>query len=235
MTFKESGKHKAITFSYDDGVSQDLRLIELLNKYGLKCTFNLNSGLMGDRFTDDRNGRVITHYKFRPAEVRQVYTGHEIAAHTVSHPRLTELSEGQIIQEVETDRLRLSELAGYEVVGMAYPCGGINNDDRVAKIIKYNTGIAYCRTITNTDSFDLQENLYRFNPNVCHICETDRLMEMGRQFVELNADKPQIFYIWGHSYELDHEPDNWDKLEAFLQLVSGKDDIFYGTNREVLL
>lgn len=235
MTFKESGKRKAVTFSYDDGVSQDIRLIELLNKYGLKCTFNLNSGLMGDRFTNNHNGRIITHYKFRPEEIRQVYQGHEIAAHTVNHPRLTELYEEQIIHEVETDRLKLSELTGYEVVGMAYPMGGINNDDRVAEIIKNHTGIAYCRTITNTDSFDLQENLYRFNPNVYHIRETDRLMEMGRRFVELKADKPQIFYIWGHSYELDHEPDNWEKLEAFLQLISGKDDIFYGTNSEVLL
>lgn len=235
MTFKESGKRKAITFSYDDGVTQDLRLIELLNKYGLKCTFNLNSGLLGDRFTDSRNRRGITHYKFRPEEVRAVYEGHEIAAHTVNHPRLTELSEAEIIREVEQDRLALSELAGYEVIGMAYPCGGINNDDRVAEIIESNTGIAYCRTITNTDSFDLQENLYRFNPNVYHILEADRLMEMGRRFLELDPDKPQIFYIWGHSYELDREPDNWDRLESFLQLISGKNDIFYGTNREVLL
>ena len=28
-----NGKNKAITFSYDDGVTQDIRLIELFNKY----------------------------------------------------------------------------------------------------------------------------------------------------------------------------------------------------------
>ena len=38
---------KALTFSYDDGVTQDKRLIKILNKYGLKCTFNINSGLFG--------------------------------------------------------------------------------------------------------------------------------------------------------------------------------------------
>ena len=37
------GKNKAITFSYDDGVTQDRRLIEILNRYGLKATFNINS------------------------------------------------------------------------------------------------------------------------------------------------------------------------------------------------
>ena len=47
MTFQNQEKRKAITFSYDDGVTQDIRLIELMNKYGLKGTFNLNSELLG--------------------------------------------------------------------------------------------------------------------------------------------------------------------------------------------
>ena len=107
--------------------------------------------------------------------------------------------------------------------------------NRVAEIIKNNTGVKYSRTITNTDSFDIQPNLYRFNPNVYHILEYDRLMEMGRRFVELKADKPQIFYIWGHTFEMDYESDNWVKIEEFFKLISNRDDIFYGTNKEVLL
>ena len=38
---------KYVTFSFDDGVTQDKRLVELLDKYGLKATFNLNSSLLG--------------------------------------------------------------------------------------------------------------------------------------------------------------------------------------------
>ena len=37
-----NGMKKALTFSYDDGVTQDIRLIEIFNKYNLKATFNLN-------------------------------------------------------------------------------------------------------------------------------------------------------------------------------------------------
>ncbi len=48
-----NGKRKAVTFSYDDGVTQDIRLIELFDKYNLKCTFNLNSELFGI------NGNII--------------------------------------------------------------------------------------------------------------------------------------------------------------------------------
>jgi hypothetical protein len=51
----------------------------------------------------------------------------------------------------------------------------------------------------------------------------------------MNADSPKIFYIWGHSYEMDLAPENRVKLEEFFRLISGRDDIFYGTGREVLL
>ena len=225
---------KAVTFSYDDGVTQDIRLIELLNQYGLKCTFNLNSELLGNKGILIRENKRIAHYKIHPEDVKFIYDGHEVAAHTLTHPNLTGLDEAEIIRQVEQDRINLSELVGYEVVGMAYPCGGVNNNERVADIIRENTHIRYCRTITDTESFDIQENLYRLNPNVYHIMEFDRLMKMGEQFVELSADKPQIFYIWGHSYEMDYRPDYWNKLEEFFKLISNRKDMVYGTNAEVL-
>lgn len=44
------GKKKAFNVTYDDGVLQDVRFVELLNQYGLKGTFNLNSALMENEF-----------------------------------------------------------------------------------------------------------------------------------------------------------------------------------------
>lgn len=235
MKFKEQNKRKSVTFSYDDGVVQDIRLIELLNRYGLKCTFNLNSALLGKPGLLIRENQRICHYKVHPEDVKYIYEGHEVAVHTLTHPNLTTLDEAEVIRQVEQDRMNLSALVGYEVVGMAYPCGGVNNNDEVAEIIKNNTGVRYSRTITNTDSFDMQKNLYRFNPNVYYIMEFDRLMKMGEEFISLEAETPQIFYIWGHSYEMDFRSDYWSKLEEFFALISNRDDIFYGTNAEVLL
>lgn len=145
------------------------------------------------------------------------------------------MHEAEIIHQVEQDRANLSQLVGYDVIGMAYPCGGVNNNDKVAEIIKNHTGVRYSRTITNTDSFDIQKNLYRFNPNVYHIMQYERLMKMGEAFVSLETETPQIFYIWGHAYEMDFQPDCWNKLEDFFALISNRSDIFYGTNSEVLL
>ena len=233
MRFPEF-KRKAVTLSYDDGVPQDKRLIEIMNKNGLRGTFNINSELLSKRGVLTRNGQHIAHYKVHPEDIKTFYEGHEIAAHTLTHPNLTQCADEEIIRQVENDRLNLSDLVGYEVVGMAYPCGGVNNDDRVANIIKNNTGIQYARTITCNYSFKTQENLLRFNPTVFHL-DFEKMMALGHEFVDLQTDTPSILYIWGHSYEMDFEPDYWIKLEEFFKLISGRKDVFYGTNKEILL
>lgn len=228
------GKMKALTFSYDDGVTQDKRLVEMFNRYGLKATFNLNSQLLGKKGELVRNGITVQHNKVYPEEVKDIYAGHEVAVHTLTHPLLPNLDDAEIIRQVEEDRKNLEELVGYEVVGMAYPGGGVNNDERVASIIREHTRIRYARTIVSTGNFDLQDNLYQFNPSVYHVMDPDKLFEMGKEFLRLKADKPQIFYVWGHSYEFDCH-NAWDVMEEFCKMMSGKDDIFYGTNREILL
>ncbi len=115
---------------------------------------------------------------------------------------------------------------------MAYPGNG-DNADRVASIIKEHTNIKYARTTNDTLSFDMQDNLYLFNPTVHHD-DYDNLFRLGEEFVSLKPDTPKLFYIWGHSFEFDIF-NVWDKFEEFLKLISYKDDIFYGTNKEVLL
>ena len=226
-------KKKAITFSYDDGVTQDIRLIELFNKYNLKGTFNLNSELLGKSNNLVCEGQTVTHNKNRAEDIRHIYDGHEVAVHTLTHPFLPRIADdNEIIRQVEQDRLNLSELVGYEIVGMAYPCGGPNNDDRTANIIKECTGVKYARAIETNLSFVPQENLYRFQGTVYHHGQWDKLFEMGEKFL---AAEEGIFYIWGHAYEFDIFPERWQAFEEFCQMISGKQDVFYGTNKEVLL
>ena len=231
-----NGKMKALTFSFDDGVKQDTRLIEILDKYGLKATFNINTNLLGRKNTlKNQEGISVPHNKVNIYEVRDLYKNHELAVHTLTHPRLPDIEDEEtILYEVDEDRKNLEFLTGHDIVGMAYPCGGVNNDDRVAEIIGKNTPIKYARTITSSYSFDVQDNLLRFNPTV-HWMQWDKMYELAEKFIALKPEKPQIFYIWGHAYELDFYPEWWDKFEDFCTLISGKEDIFYGTNREILL
>ena len=226
------GKKKAITFSYDDGVTQDIRLISLFNKYGLKCTFNLNSDLLGRPGELLREGVHVRHDKVAPDKVRAVYEGHEVATHTLTHPYLTRLSDKDVIREVEEDRIKLSELVGYDVVGHAYPMGDC--DDRVARLIENHTGVKYARTVISTGNFEPQKDLHLFDPTVYHHREMDEMFRLGEEFLKLDPDEPKLFYIWGHAYEFDIH-DDWKRFEEFLEMISGRSDIFYGTNSECLL
>ena len=228
-----NGKMKAVTFSYDDGVTQDRRLIGIFNKYGLKATFNLNSELLG---TDNHliiNEKTISHVKPRACEVREIYSGHEIAAHTLTHPNLTGCDEADIIRQVENDRLNLSDIAGYDIIGMAYPGGGVNYNHEVARIIAEKTSVKYSRTTVCSGNFDLQSNLYEFKPTIRH-ADFEKMFSLAREFISLEPDEPKLFYIWGHSYEFDID-NTWDLFEEFCKLISNRDDIFYGTNKEILL
>lgn len=224
-------KLKAVTFSFDDGVTQDIRMIELLDRYGLKATFNLNSGLLGEIKQDIFRDEVFTVRKVKPDEVSQVYKDHEVAVHTINHPRLTEIEdENEIIRQVEQDRLTLQKLSSKDVVGMAYPCGGVNNDKRVAGIIKNRTGVKYSRTIKSTYTFDLQEDLFRFDPTL-NFTE-DNVLSVAKEFLGIKSEAPQLLYIWGHSYEGDYFR-IWERTERLFDLLSGHGDIYYATNREV--
>ena len=222
---------KAVTFSYDDAVTQDQRLIHLFNKYGLKATFNINYDKLGVARSLIREGVTVAHCKPQPCEVPAIYEGHEVAGHTLTHPHLPRLSDAEVIRQVEDDMKALSDLVGYDVVGTVFPCG--DYDDRVIDLMRNHTSAAYARTTRNTDSFEPQKDLLRFEANVHH-CQWDRMFEMAREFIALKPDRPQIFYIWGHAYEFDID-NSWEKMEEFCKLIAGHDDIFYGTNREVLL
>ena len=190
-------KNKVLTFSYDDGVTQDVRLIQLFNQYGMKATFNLNSGLFGQPNTLYRNGKSVNQCRITAEDIRYVYEGHEVAAHTITHPNLTVERDEEIIRQVEVDRLSLSEFCGYEVLGMVYSCGGTNYDARVSRIIRENTGIQYARTAELACNFDVQKDLYEFKPSMYHR-KMDELFALGEQFLKLKADSLQVFYFWGH-------------------------------------
>lgn len=227
-----NGKNKAITFSYDDGIIQDIRLIEIFNKYNLKATFNINSELLGMDNTVICEGVCVNHKKNSADDIKHIYQNHEVAVHTLTHPNLTTINDDEILRQVEVDRLNLSELVGYEVCGMAYPGGSV--DKRVANLIKNNTGIKYARTTAVTQSFEPYSDFFQYKGTLHHHRNWDILFDMAKQFLSLKSESPKVFYIWGHSYEFDVYPERWDKFEEFCKMISGYDDIFYGTNIEVL-
>ncbi len=232
------GKKKAVTFSFDDGVLQDLRVLKILNKYGLKATFNLNSGHFGNRGVIGSNGakRDI----ILASQVKEAYAGHEVAVHTVTHPNLQLLDDETIERQVMLDRELLSRLVGYDIVGMAYPGGYLNEDGREVRVLRERTPIRYARTVVASLNFDIPEDLLAYSPTA-HWADW-RVDELVERFIALETDKPQVLYLWGHTYELDWADDKFPghmtdaKFEELCKkLAAHKDEIFFGTNKEVLL
>lgn len=219
---------KAITFSFDDGNIDDVRLIEILNKYNLKGTFNLNSSMLADNFVwNYDNVKDVHHINF--SEHPHLYDGHEVASHTVRHPHLENMSYVVIKNEIELDRIYLKALYGYEILGMALPFGTYNDD--VIKVLK-EVGVLYCRTCGHTYKFDMPNELPLLHPT-CHFKYKD-LDKLTDEFLSAEAEEDMLFYIWGHSYELVTEED-WEKFEAFCNKIANRNDIYYCTNKEAIL
>lgn len=226
IPFFPSGKRMAVTTSFDDGVVQDRRVVKAFNEWGLKGTFNLNSGtlLRNGRPAEGPSGRLDA------CEVADLYHGHEVAVHTVTHPSLTLLDAAQIAREVIEDRKALEDLVGYPVRGMAYPNGAY--DERVINVVR-QTGIVYARTVENSPRcFPPREPLawastaHMLSKNPCPVNEL---------FEKYYANKgcPSVFFIWGHTYEFDRPGAGWSDLERIFKPISGRPDVWYCTNIEL--
>lgn len=210
------GKTKALTMSYDDGQIFDRKLVNIFNKYGIKGTFHLNSGTFG------REPFINAE------EVAELYKGHEVSVHTVTHPFLDCIPVEEVVKEIIEDRKNLEALVGYPIKGMSYPFGVFN--DKIVETLKI-LGMEYSRTVISHHDFRMPENFFTW-PATCH--HSDNLIETGKRFLEYDyKGKLKLMYVWGHSFEFDRE-NNWDLIEEFCRLMSGKEDIWYATNIEIV-
>lgn len=225
MRFPE-GKAKVLTLSYDDGAVQDKRLIKIMLENGLRGTFNINSGLFGQE-------SVTVGRRMTTEEAVSVYreSGMEVAVHTLTHPHLEQLPEKLCVKEVAQDRDNLEKLFGSIIRGMAYPFGTTN--DSVINALR-KSRIAYARTTVATEKFDMPTDWLKL-PTTCHHTNP-RLMKLANTFMEKEIlDNPQMFYLWGHSFEFDYNlpNNNWGIIEEFARHIGNHADIWYATNLEI--
>jgi len=226
------GRGKALTFSYDDGCRDDIRMADTLTKYGLKGTFNLNGNFHNTELSKEE------------VEEHILSKGHEIAVHGEFHRANGDLRPIEGITEVLNCRLDLEEKYGRIIRGMAYPDSGItrfSNGANYDKIKQYLTdlGIAYSRTLGgDNNSFELPTDWHRWMPTIHH--NNPKIMEYLEQFINIDlscrtyysARYPRLFYIWGHSFEFGNN-NNWEILEEICKKVSSREDIWFATNIEI--
>jgi peptidoglycan/xylan/chitin deacetylase (PgdA/CDA1 family) len=225
MLFAE-GKSKALILSYDDGPDADRKLVKLMNDYGLKGTFHLNSN------------KLNTKGYLTKDEIKSLFKGHEVSVHSANHPGLSGLSKIDIVYEVVEDRKELEKLTGNMVRGMAYPFGSYN--DLVVETVN-GLGIEYARTVADSYNFSIPTNFLKWDPSIHQFgkayfipndAENDK-KELA-SFYKLTDDflkttSLALFDVWGHSWENNGEGNKWGEIENFFQLVSKRNDIYYTT------
>ena len=214
-----NGRAKALTFSYDDNVRDNVRLVEILNRHGMKGTFNLNSGLYNE------NPRYMS-----AEEITALFatSPHEIALHSATHPFLNQLPTGVAAYEILQDRECLEKQFNRFIRGMAYPNNSYNDD--IISMLK-SVGVVYARTTDSTGRFDIPTDWLRM-PATCHH-RNPRLMELAKKFMAFNvANDAKLFYLWGHSYEFDGD-NNWHVIEEFAKFMGEQEGVWHATNIEV--
>lgn len=221
-------RSKALTFSYDDGVEQDIRLVKIFDQYGIKGTFNINTGCIPE-----------TNYIYPPNTIhrrmteKQIYelfvdSQHEVAIHTLTHPFLDKMPTNMVLNEVLNDRKNIERMWGKLACGMAYPFG--TTSDTVVEALKL-CGIVYSRTCNTTNSLEFNQNDFlNFSPTCHH--NSPQLEDLSNKFINESPNRdPWLLYVWGHSYEFD-DNNNWSTIENLCKKTSFKSDIWYVTNIE---
>ncbi len=228
------GRAKAVTLSYDDGCVHDIRLADVISRYGMKCTFNLNSNILrGDNNLSTEE--IKKHFLAK---------GHEIAVHGEYHRAEGALRPIEGIREVLNCRTELENRFQMIIRGMAYPDFGITRFENSAsynKIKSYLTelDIAYARTLGGDNKeFGLPMDWHAWMPTAHH--SNPDILEYIDEFLKLDTSinvylarrAPKLFYLWGHSYEFDTDG-NWELLDEICTKLGGKNDIWYATNIEI--
>ncbi len=198
---------KYFLISFDDGALWDGKLVKLLNRHGLKGTFNLNSGL--ENFVWDFQGFPV--YRQRLADTVTQYQGHEIASHSLHHPNLEGLPDEQLLWQVGEDCANLKRLFGLRSIGFAVPFTHCSEH----QIRLLRPGLRYLRLSEFTGSFALPQDAYHIPVHALY-----NQSDVRQRIAAFAADPGPhgLFVLAGHSYELE-ALGQWDYLEDLLSYI----------------
>ena len=205
---------------WDDGVLTDIRLTEILRKYGAKATFNLNIGFHTEepgRMFWNRDPHRAGHNhlgfccgKIGLKDLKSVYDGFQVASHCWLHENAGWIPDAKFVESAMASRKYLEDLFQHECRGFAWPCGRFTPE---TCRLMHEAGFAYGRTTLNTEDVTDCADTMALATN-CHF----QNWEFYRKYEAAKATG--VFYFWGHSYEtLDYEQ-LWLQLEDKIRYIT---------------
>ncbi|MGE9289596.1 MAG: polysaccharide deacetylase family protein [Puniceicoccales bacterium] len=212
---------------WDDGVNDDIRLIEILRKHGAKASFNLNPATHGDQRQggyNERWGKTIE--RLAQSELQSVYEGFTIANHSMSHPRPLEIPLEDWRHEVIDSRKILQDWFQSPIHGFVYPFGG--HDPATANVVR-EAGHVYARTTKNTTPCFPPADPMMFHAD-CHFHEP----EFWSRYEAAKTSDCGVFYFWGHSYEINTE-EKWQAFDDKIARITNDPDVVWADLPDLFL
>jgi peptidoglycan/xylan/chitin deacetylase (PgdA/CDA1 family) len=228
-----------VTTSWDDGHELDLRLASELAAHGMAGTF----------YVAPRCREIPSAKRLGPGALRELAEGHEIGAHTLTHPRLTELPTQRARSEILQGKDEVEHSIGRSVTSFCYPYGAYGEDHpdmvRSAGFTVARTVDRFC-TGAPTDLLRMGTSVHAYRhltdgPQVLRWARSPRQVValwrnwdlLGRRLFEEVQSNGGAFHLWGHSWEIDAN-DDWRRLRSVLDELSDKDAVFV-TNGELAI
>lgn len=216
---------RIVCLSFDDGTIYDLKFIDLLNKYNLRASLNLNSGM--EDFVWYYGKEQIPIRRLKLNDVIENYVNHEIASHSLTHPYFSSLDSNEIIRQVKEDIKNLENIFKRKINGFAFPFHDQTEEN--IQTIKNNVELNYIRYSYFKDDY-IPSDRYHIHLNALYDDNDiyDKLEEFSKNKLENS-----LFVIAGHAYEFEVKND-WEKIEKLLKYLSLNKDIVVLTLEEAV-
>lgn len=235
-------EHEAyVVTSWDDASKLDLKLADLLENYGIKGTFFVTTGDVGSEISLD--------------DLRYLSEIHEVGAHTITHPYLTNLSLDAARKEILDSGKFLSEKLELPLDRMpfAYPYGRYSREH--VEIVK--SGGYCCARTTEPFHIDNPSNLYEMGVTVWTYPHAFKDLRgflrvakilpgiMGNpmglkkwdslaiKLFDVVRLRGGVFHLFGHSHQIE-EKGLWNSLSDVLNYLAYHKDVIYSTLSGVL-
>lgn len=235
-------KQIIVTTSWDDGHKLDLKLAKLLKKYGIKGTF----------YISPKNREFRKEDLLSDQEIIKISRDFEVGAHTMTHPRLTKISEREAFNEIIDSKKYLENLIGEEVRCFCYPGGKYNK--RIIELVR-RAGFYYSRTtekfefhpaknfLSSGTALEVHRNslltlpidslrILKFSEfNLVEFFKSFHWEYLAKKILDYIEKHGGVYHLWGHSWVIERG-NTWENVERVLSYISKKINVNYCTNFE---
>jgi len=219
-----------MTTSWDDGHPFDLRIAELLSKWGVAGTFYVP--------------RTSQRPVMNGSEIRNLSASFEVGAHTLDHVPIDRLSDADATAQISGSREWIETLTGKACGVFCFPRGKFRS--RQLAIVR-QSGFRAARTVellsvarplhvsglyvipTTIQAFPHGPGAYARNAvkrfsmahtaNLLAAVRSKGWHFLAEEMLLRALESGAVFHLWGHSWEIE-EQGQWKNLEDVLKTMS---------------